>query len=236
MRKFAVFDIDGTVARTSLYLASLHTMKRRRMLPLDDVQHIESTLEAWLKRENDTAFDTYSRACIDVYERVLPDLKLSDYESICDEVINKFGHKIYRYTTELIKELKAKGYLIFAVSGSEHSLVERFSRIHGFDDCVGNPYSHNGEYFTGEVGTTFRDKRVHIEALMKKHGASIDGSIGVGDTHGDIEMLAFVTSPIAFNPNQILYEHAKQNSWKIVVERKNVVYELEKEKTSYKLL
>jgi len=35
-----------------------------------------------------------------------------------------------------------------------------------------------------------------------------------------------VGHPVAFNPNYELAKHAKKKRWKIVVERKDVIYEL----------
>ena len=35
-----------------------------------------------------------------------------------------------------------------------------------------------------------------------------------------------VAQPICFNPNMNLYRYAKRYEWKVVVERKDVVYEL----------
>jgi phosphoserine phosphatase len=48
----------------------------------------------------------------------------------------------------------------------------------------------------------------------------------VGDTEGDVAFLELVTEPIAFNPNKELYRHAKRMGWKVVVERKDVIYEI----------
>jgi phosphoserine phosphatase len=39
-------------------------------------------------------------------------------------------------------------------------------------------------------------------------------------------MLSSVGNPIAFNPNDALAAHAKKYGWKIIVERKNVIYDL----------
>jgi phosphoserine phosphatase len=50
----------------------------------------------------------------------------------------------------------------------------------------------------------------------------------VGDTESDISILSAVGKPIAFNPNDKLAQHAKKKRWDIVVERKNVIYQLEK--------
>jgi phosphoserine phosphatase len=39
-------------------------------------------------------------------------------------------------------------------------------------------------------------------------------------------MLDLVERSICFNPNQKLYDHAKRRGWEVVVERKDVTYEL----------
>jgi phosphoserine phosphatase len=48
-------------------------------------------------------------------------------------------------------------------------------------------------------------------------------------------MLEYVEHPIAFNPEIRLFNEARNKGWKIVVERKNVVYELEANHGSYVL-
>jgi phosphoserine phosphatase len=70
---------------------------------------------------------------------------------------------------------------------------------------------------------------------MDKHGVSREGSIAIGDSGSDIAMLELVERPIAFNPTKGLFEHAKANNWEIVIERKNVVYELKANDGSYVL-
>jgi len=70
------------------------------------------------------------------------------------------------------------------------------------------------------------DKAKVLERAVQKEGLTLEGSIGVGDTEGDITMLSKVEQPICFNPNQLLYNEAKKQGWKIVVERKDVIYEI----------
>lgn len=48
----------------------------------------------------------------------------------------------------------------------------------------------------------------------------------MGDTEGDVNMLNLVGKPIAFNPNLHLAKIAKKKAWQIVVERKDVIFEL----------
>ena len=65
-----------------------------------------------------------------------------------------------------------------------------------------------------------------VRRVVAKEKLSLKGSIGVGDTEGDVPMLELVETAICFNPNAKLYRFAKLNKWKVVVERKDVVYEI----------
>jgi len=56
---------------------------------------------------------------------------------------------------------------------------------------------------------------------------SLEDSVGMGDTLSDVGFLDVVRIPIAFNPNRDLFEVARQRSWPIVVERKDVIYNLQ---------
>jgi phosphoserine phosphatase len=49
-------------------------------------------------------------------------------------------------------------------------------------------------------------------------------------------MMDIVENPIAFNPEKKLFEYIGQKGWKIVVERKNMVYELENKDGKYQLV
>jgi phosphoserine phosphatase len=50
----------------------------------------------------------------------------------------------------------------------------------------------------------------------------------MGDTESDASILRMVTHPIAFNPNQNLKKFADAEGWRIVIEKKDVIYEIEK--------
>lgn len=46
-------------------------------------------------------------------------------------------------------------------------------------------------------------------------------------------MLSVTERPIAFNPNAALYDEAQKHGWKIVLERKNMIYEMDKNGEGY---
>ena len=78
-------------------------------------------------------------------------------------------------------------------------------------------------------------KHAVLQELIDKHHAGMAGSIAVGDVASDISMLEMVEKPIVFNPERKLFDRAKAKGWKIVIERKNIVYELEKHDGKYVL-
>ncbi len=82
--------------------------------------------------------------------------------------------------------------------------------------------------FNGKIADEhlIRNKANILRRAVAKENLTLKGSIGVGDTEGDIPVFELVETPICFNPNMTLYRHAKRNKWKIVVERKDVIYEL----------
>ena len=86
--------------------------------------------------------------------------------------------------------------------------------------------TEDGKY-TGKFHTEMYDlKKETLQAFCNEHNLTLEGSIGVGDTAGDISFLELVENPICFNPNQPLHTAAVERGWKIVIERKDVVYEI----------
>ena len=159
-------------------------------------------------------------------------IKGKPYNEVCalaGEVIEEKRDRVYRYTRDLVKDLKDKGYFILGISHSPKFIVDGFGYEHGFDKVYGSFYgSGPSDNFTGEVEDRelIQHKAAILQRAARKEDLSLQGSIAVGDTESDISMLELVTTPIAFNPNQKLYDHAKKRGWKIVVERKDVIYEL----------
>jgi phosphoserine phosphatase len=132
--------------------------------------------------------------------------------------------------------LKAKNYLLFAISGSQTEIVAKVAAYYGFDDYVGTVYGRGNGKFGGveSIGSFHKDRT--LKQLVKKHGASFSGSLGIGDSQSDIPMLELVEQPVAFNPEKDLFRHAKDRGWKVVIERKNLVFELESKDGKYELV
>jgi phosphoserine phosphatase len=118
---------------------------------------------------------------------------------------------------------------VLGISHSPKFIVDGFGYEHGSDKVYGTYYATGASNnFTGvvEEEALIKNKGAVLTRAARKEGLSLEGVVAVGDTESDIPMLELAARPIAFNPNAALYRHAKLRGWKIVVERKDVVYEL----------
>lgn len=234
-KKFAAFDIDGTIFRSGLYREIVYELLSLGQIPAEIVEDFSGLEIDWKKRRSDSAFKQYEQAMAEAVGRVLPQIKIADFESAAERVLDRLGEYVYAYTRGLLSDLKKDGYLLIAISGSQEELVKRFADKYGFDIWVGQHYERGDTYFTGEIIKTHKNKDLILQRLADEHGLDFSGSIAVGDSGGDIGMLSIVQNPIAFNPERELFKAARQNGWKIVIERKNMIYELHPHEQSYVL-
>jgi HAD superfamily hydrolase (TIGR01490 family) len=235
-RPFAVFDIDGTLIRWQLYHAVADELARRGHFGSIEYQAIKEARMTWKKRTSEDSFKDYERALVNLVDQTMAGLSVAELEAACLVVINEYKDQVYTYTRDLIRELKAEGYLLFTISASQSEIVKMLADYYGFDDYGGSEYEVKDGVFTGRKEVLKSERKPeYLKLLVNKHGATFKGSIGVGDSESDIPMLEAVERPIAFNPTKLLFDHAKEQGWGIVVERKNVVYELREQHGTYLL-
>lgn len=232
-QKFAAFDIDGTLIRWQFFHAIVHELGESGHIDPATHAAIKDARMRWKRREEPEAFRAYEKVLVSGYLQALEHINEADHESAIEKVFEEYRDQFFTFTHGLLKQLKADGYLIFAISGSHTSILARLATYLGIDDFLGAEFVFVDGVYTGEVRTPVHDKATALKVLIDKHGVTKTGSVAIGDSESDIAMLAMIEEPIAFNPARGLYEHAKQEGWKIVIERKNVVYELTQKKGAY---
>lgn len=235
LKKFAVFDIDGTLIRWQLYHAIADKLVSLGFIAPVKFQQIKDARMVWKRRESSESFKEYEMELVGLYNSVLAEITVEQFEQTAQAVFTEYKDQVYPYTRDLLKKLGAESYKLFAISGSQEQIVSKLASYYGFDDFVARVDQHKGGRFTGKSTTPIFNKDSALQVLVNKHGAGFKGSIAVGDSATDIKMLQLVETPIAFNPERALYEHAHKMGWKIVIERKNMVYELESRNGQYQL-
>jgi len=234
-RPFAVFDIDGTLVRWQLYHAVADALAREGHIDTTAYQAIREARMNWKRRTGPEAYKQYEQQLVNAYEALLGQLDIEQFETAAQAVFEEYKDQVYTYTRDLIRLLKDRNYLLFAISNSQIEIVKKVAQYYGFDDYVGAVYEQNSGRFTGKVTVHLHDKDAVLNDLVAKHKASWEGSLAVGDSASDIPMLKLVQQPVAFNPEKKLFDEATMHGWKIVIERKNMVYKLEAKHGTYLL-
>lgn len=235
-RPFAVFDIDGTLIRWQLYHAVADNLVKLGFIAPVKFQAIRGARMAWKRREGSESFKHYEMELVKLYENILAEINVEQFEQAAQAVFDEYKDQVYTYTRNMVKDLKRSGYLLFAISGSQTQIIAKMAGYYGFDDFVAREDKYKGSRFTGESTTPIFSKDAVLKELVSRHEASFTKSVGFGDSFSDIKMLELVEMPVAFNPERRLFEHAQKMGWKVVVERKNIAYVLEKTGDKYELV
>jgi HAD superfamily hydrolase (TIGR01490 family) len=226
-QKVAFFDIDGTVFRSSLLIELVETLIDEGIFPKEARDAYTEHLSAWRDREGE--YSVFIRAVVSTYMEHIKGVYYGDLADIGRLVVAKQSKHVYRYTRDLIAKLKREGYYIVAISQSPKTILDEFCRTYGFDKVYGRIYEIGPQdRFTGQmIDVHLVENKANIVArVLEKENVTIEDSIGVGDTDGDIPLLGAVAHPICFNPNAELYTYAQRMGWEVVVERKDVIYSI----------
>lgn len=226
MQKLAIFDIDGTIFRSSLTIELLDALIAEEIFPPETKKHYEQAYTNWLDRKG--SYEDYVKALVEAFYRHIKGVKGDEFMDICWKVGSFHRNRVYRYTRDLISQLKEKRYYLLAITGSPKFVAQPFCKYLGFNKVYGAMFEVDDKgIFTGKVlyEDLARDKAKMLKHAIKKDNLTLAGSVGVGDTELDIPFLKMVHKPICFNPNQKLYRYAKRRGWKIVVERKDMIYQ-----------
>lgn len=228
MKKVAFFDIDGTVFRSSLLIELVQALIKEKIFPAEAVEEFRDEYEDWWNREG--KYEDYVGMVVKTFVRYIKGVHYGDLADIGRSVVAKQRRRVYRYTRDLITNLKADDYYLVAISQSPKTILDDFCYEYGFDKVYGRLYEIGPQdKFTGVMTNEHLiSNKANIVKRVFDHNNNLtkSDSLAVGDTESDIPLLEAVTFPVCFNPNKVLYNYARQMKWEVVVERKDVIYHL----------
>lgn len=226
-QKVAFFDVDGTIFRSSLLIELVEGLIAAEVFPVNARDDFARSKLAWENREG--TYETYINDLVRTFMKHLKGKKYGDVLDVGRVVVEEQQKKTYRYTVELLEKLRKQNYYIVAISQSPKMILDLFCEHYHFDKVYGRIYELGPlDCFTGKVTgeELIMDKRNIVLRVLENEDFTTEASVAVGDSEGDISMLDMVAMPICFNPNNTLFQHAKKMGWKVVVERKDVIYEI----------
>lgn len=226
--KLAVFDIDGTIFRKNLHFELIDELVWLKVFPQSVRRELNKAYTDWL--EHVGTYEDYRNTLVTLYAKYIKNCKVEDIIKASKIVVPFQKDRTYVFAENLIRTLKDENYHIIAVSGSPIEIVEEFNRLHlHFDEVFGSVYERSDEgIYTGqEAFVPVKNKGQFIKQYVFENRLTLKGSYGIGDTESDASFLELVQNPIAFNPNYNLKQLAQKNKWKIIVEKKDVIYEID---------
>jgi len=224
MKPIAIFDIDGTIFRSSLTVEMFKHLVADKTFPASLLQRVRKSEQKWLNRQGH--YEDYIANVVRAYQKAIVGKKKNLIVAASRQIIKEQKLQTYRYTKLLLGSIRGK-YFTIGISGSPLEVVTEYNKFLKFDKIYGWEFGidEKGRYTKVILHEPSRYKKELIVRYAKGHGLSLKNSIGVGDTESDIGFLELVDNPIAFNPNRSLAQIAKKKNWTIVVERKDMVIE-----------
>ena len=227
-KKVAIFDIDGTIFRSSLLVEFTEALIQEGIFPASMRVDYAKSYKRWLERRG--PYEQYIADVVAAFNRDMRGVRHSDFDRVARAVVRFHKNRVYRYTRDMLRDLKNKNYFLLAISHSPKVILDHFGKDIGFDKIYGRIYEADtrGKLTGSTLYNDFiSDKSKVLERAIATENLTLKNSVGVGDTESDIAFLKMVSRPICFNPNATLYRHARRAGWKVVVERKDVIYMLQ---------
>lgn len=224
--KLAVFDIDGTIFRKNLAFELINELAWMGIFKKEVRTELLAHYRNWLSHKG--TYEDYRKALVNLYAENIKGCRKEDVVKAAKMVMPFYQDRTYVFAENLIKKLKSENYKIIAVSGSPSEIVEEYNNHLQFDAVFGSVYEtdKNDVYTGGSVFEPTKGKSQVVKQYLVENNLSLEDSYGIGDTESDVSVLEIVDNPIAFNPNSNLKEIAQEKGWKIVVEKKDVIYDL----------
>lgn len=226
-QKLAVFDIDGTIFRSSLLIELTEEMIARGVFPPGARRQYLREKDDWQNRVGE--YEEYIMSVVRAFGKNIKGVKWGEFKKASEAVLCSNKNKVYKYTRDLVRDLKKKNYYLLAISHSPKYIVHDFAMALGFNKVYGRILElDKNKRFTGRVmhEELIMDKAKIMDRAIERESLTLRGSVGVGDTESDVAFLKMVERPICFNPNSLLYRVARKNNWLVVVERKDVIYKI----------
>ena len=205
----AIFDLDGTIIRTSSEQVFLSTLLSQGEIPIPN-------LLAWASNFLKVKSLPVAKSN-KIYLRGLAQERLHEIARRC--FVDTLRPSIAPHISDLIHAHRAEGRTVILMSGSLSILVQPFHEHFQTDLMVSHELEVVDGQFTGQrigLHPYGENKAKLAEQLAAEHGFDLSRSYAYGNHHTDAYKLALFGHPVAVNPDRKLRQIATENGWQIV--------------------
>lgn len=210
-KKLAFFDIDGTIYDGHSMLDQIKFQEKEGLLVSGTWNKI--VLQIILHKLSGKNYQQLSNSLLKIHA---DSLKGQNYQAVLDktyEYLSKNNNKFFRYFEKLVKSLK-KTHEIYLVTNNFQFLCEAVGKLFQINNYLSSVAEVKNGRFTGKVVLSLAGNKRVISNLISTD--NYNGSIAVGNSKNDINMLEKVNLPFAIEPDKHLEMVAKRKGWTIV--------------------
>ncbi|HIH16179.1 MAG TPA: HAD-IB family phosphatase [Candidatus Diapherotrites archaeon] len=213
--KFAVFDVDGTLARETLSLKLVEALTERGLFPAENFDSVLAIVDRYKRRE--ATWQERGEQVVRQWCFGFKGKKQADVLQAAETVFEEFTGWRDR-APELVQWFNARGYYTVALSRALVEALTACQKRLGTQKIIGTELEVVEGIYTGRLKTDLRPdaaKKELLEKLVKERGLEKAGSYAFGDTEHDAPMFELVETPVCLHPNSVLRNLALQKNWRV---------------------
>jgi phosphoserine phosphatase len=211
VKKIAIFDIDGVIYEGHSIFDVIKDQESKGMLATGTWDKISFQIN-----EYKSGNGTYKQIADNMLNIFATSLKGKSYQDILEHNINFFKEnktKFFPYFENLIPELSKTHDLYFVTTNFQFT-AEAIATIFGVKNYLSSIAEVKDGIFTGQVQLSLGGNKGIVSDLVSRYGR--EGSVAVGDSENDADMLEKVELPVVIEPNEKMLNIAKEKGWQIV--------------------
>ncbi|MEM0437917.1 MAG: HAD-IB family phosphatase [Candidatus Micrarchaeia archaeon] len=214
MEKAVITDVDGTLCEY-VGISWVRFLGANGHISEGLFEQHEALVEAYDKGMLDHI--SFTREWVMLYGNIIRGRDEKEMHTLAKKFFAGFRKSIPESSLRLVREFRAKGYRIVAITASPKVPVDLVMEYFGIKDYhATEPEIRDGKY-TGEMLSTMhldeRGKGELVREAIMLRAIDTSQSFALGDTIHDLPLLESVAYPIALNPKGPLRHYAEENGF-----------------------
>jgi phosphoserine phosphatase len=217
MKKYAIYDFDGTLLLKQTVPHLLKTWKQRG-LGLQTYRRIYRWMIRRYFMYKSQLFGIDQKSFrLQAMQRLVELFQLVTVEELgrfFDEAYDRAKPFLNKNVLKAIKKDKKLGYTTVLLSGNYDVFLERFRNL-GFDEIIGTSLFDVQGNLVKHPNIIIGDEKIH---QLEQRLPELDWkqTKGYADAYYDLPILSKVAQPICVYPDKKLLKHAKLQQWTIL--------------------
>jgi len=222
-RKLALFDLDGTLVDTHLWLGIIkHHLKKRENLPLV-LWHIFShsvLAPFWKMRLIST--EKYYKSWGQNLSLTMKGIKLAQAKEIFERLSDQYlSLHLKREVWERLKKHQEENFLTILTSGNFQDLLDIIAYRLNINFAIGTELEIIKDKFSGKIIPPFcfgQGKAEKVKKFLSGNNLKVNfkESFAYSDSLFDLPILEMVGNPVAVEPDKKLLKIAENRGWQII--------------------